>query len=170
MHGYQAPQKQPMSRNKKIAIGAAVAVRLPAVVAGMIAGAQKETDSTPAGAPMSQDTAAANATPAPTKAPGTAAPKPGTGPTFAYRGDPQCAITYRDRGNGTMIWTATVTLAGQLRTHAGDRGGGLYAHDTPVTRGPSAFAAPVPLSGITDIGGILTAAGRTYTCSVAPAK
>ena len=40
----------------------------------------------------------------------------GLEPTFSYPGDQQCAITYRDDGNGTMSWTATVTVAGRLRT------------------------------------------------------
>jgi hypothetical protein len=36
----------------------------------------------------------------------------GPEPTFAYPGNRHCAITYRDDGNGSMSWTATVTVAG----------------------------------------------------------
>ena len=47
-----------------------------------------------------------------------AQPSLGPEPPFSYPGDPQCAITYRDNGNRTMSWTATVTVAGELITHA----------------------------------------------------
>ncbi len=70
-----------------------------------------------------------------------------------------------------MTWTATVTVTGELITHAGDSAGNLYSHDVQAEPGPNSFAAPVPLSSITDIGGNLTASGGTsYSCSVAPAK
>lgn len=47
-------------------------------------------------------------------------------PSFAFPGDRHCAITYRTRGRSAMTWTATVTITGQLITHASDKGGDIY--------------------------------------------
>jgi hypothetical protein len=95
----------------------------------------------------------------------------GPEPTFSYPGDPQCAVTYRDNGNGKMSWTATVTVAGgELRTHAGDRSGDLYSHDTQVSAGQNTFTASQPLSRIDDIGGVLYVGSASYGCSVAPQR
>jgi hypothetical protein len=66
-------------------------------------------------------------------------------PTFTYPGGPQCRITYRNNGNGTMSWTANVTIAGELVTHASDTSGNIYRHDQQVPIGPNTFTAPVPL-------------------------
>ncbi len=65
-------------------------------------------------------------------------------PTFTYPGGPQCKITYRDNGNGTMSWTADVTIAGELITHASDTSGNINRHDEQVTVGLNTFTAPVP--------------------------
>ena len=93
-------------------------------------------------------------------------------PTFTYPGGPQCRITYRDNGNGTMSWTANVTIAGELITHASDTSGNIYRHDQQVPVDLNTFTAPVPLSQITDIGGVLyvpdASASTSYGCSVAP--
>ncbi len=94
----------------------------------------------------------------------------GPEPTFSYPGDPQCAIAYRDNGNGAMSWTATVTVAGELRTHASDQSGDLYSHDAQVSVGQNTFTAPQPLSQIDDIGGVLYAGSASYACSVAPQR
>ncbi len=82
-------------------------------------------------------------------------------------GDGQCAITYRTRGNSAMTWTAIVTVAGRLITHAENRSGNNYRRTAHVTPGSHVFAASVPLSQITDIGGVLYAAGTASGCSVA---
>lgn len=121
-----------------------------------------DTPSTPADAPstsLNPDSATATPTPHPT------APLP----TFTYPGDPQCAITYRDNGDGSMAWIATTTVNGELITHASTTDGNIYRHDEHITRGPNAFRAPVPLSQINDIGGNLRADdGSSYGCSVQP--
>ncbi len=95
-------------------------------------------------------------------------------PTFTYPGGPQCKITYRDNGNGTMSWTADVTIAGELITHASDTSGNINRHDEQVTVGLNTFTAPVPLSQVTDIGGVLyvpdSSASTSYGCSVAPQR
>jgi hypothetical protein len=67
-----------------------------------------------------------------------------------------------------MTWTATITVAGQLITHASDKSGNIYRRAVHVTHGPNMFAAPVPLSQIDDIGGVLSTASASYGCSVAP--
>ena len=92
----------------------------------------------------------------------------GPEPTFSYPGNPQCAITYHDNGNGTMSWIVTVTVAGELRTHASDKSGDLYSNDAQVSVGQNTFNAPQPLSQIDDIGGVLYAGSASYACSVAP--
>jgi hypothetical protein len=95
-------------------------------------------------------------------------------PTFTYPGGPQCRITYRDNSNGTMSWTADVTVAGELITHASDTSGNINRHDEQVTIGLNTFTAPVPLSQVTDIGGVLyvpdASASTSYGCSVAPQR
>jgi len=94
----------------------------------------------------------------------------GPEPTFSYPGDRQCAITYRDNSNGTMSWTATVTVAGELITHASDKSGDLYRRDVQVSPGPNTFTAPQPLSQINDIGGVLYVGSASYGCSIAPQR
>jgi len=94
----------------------------------------------------------------------------GPEPTFSYPGDRQCKITYRDNGNGTMSWTATVTVAGELITHASDNSGDLYHRDVQVSLGPNTFTAPQPLSQIDDIGGVLYVGSASYGCSIAPQR
>ncbi len=95
-------------------------------------------------------------------------------PTFTYPGDRQCRITYRDNGNGTMSWTANVTVAGELITHASDSSGNIYRHDEQISPGLTAFTAPVRLSQINDIGGVLyvpnASSSTSYGCSVAPQR
>jgi hypothetical protein len=70
-----------------------------------------------------------------------------------------------------MSWTAMVTVAGELITHASDSSGDINRHDVQVTPGPNTFTAPVPLSQIGDIGGVLyvpdNSSGTSYGCSVA---
>jgi hypothetical protein len=99
----------------------------------------------------------------------TAAP-PVAEPTFAYPGARQCAITYRDNHNGTMSWTAKVTTSGQLITHASDKAGNIYRHVTHVAPGVATFTAPVPLSKVNDLGGVLYGKKRSYGCSIAPQR
>jgi hypothetical protein len=94
----------------------------------------------------------------------------GPEPTFSYPGNRHCSITYRDDSNGKMSWTATVTVAGELRTHAGDKSGDLYSHDTQVSVGQNTFTAPQPLSQIDDIGGVLYVRSASYACSIAPQR
>jgi hypothetical protein len=94
----------------------------------------------------------------------------GPEPTFAYPGNRHCAITYRDNGNGTMSWVATVTVAGELRTHAGDKSGDVYSRDQQVNVGQNTFNAPQPLSQIDDIGGVLFTSSSSYACSIAPQR
>jgi hypothetical protein len=104
-------------------------------------------------------------------APSSSGPKsPVAEPTFTYPGGPQCRITYRDNGNGTMSWTANVTVAGELITRASDTSGNINRHDEQVSVGLNTFTAPVPLSQITDIGGVLYAGNASYGCSVAPQR
>jgi len=95
-------------------------------------------------------------------------------PTFTYPGGPQCKITYRDNGNDTMSWTADVTVTGELITHASDTSGNINRHDEQVIVGLNTFTAPVPLSQVADIGGVLyvpdASASTSYGCSVAPQR
>jgi hypothetical protein len=94
----------------------------------------------------------------------------GPEPTFSYPGDRQCAITYRDDGNGSMSWTASVTVAGELITHASDKNGDINRHDVQVSAGPNTFTAAVPLSQVDDIGGVLYVGSHSYGCSIAPKR
>ena len=164
----QRGNRQPWSTKRKVLVGAAVVVCAPAFIAGAINGA-RQSSASPAAKTVA---AASDSAPAATSSaarPSTAT-KPAAEPTFTFPGDRQCAITYRDRGDGTMSWTATTSVAGELRTHAGTGSGSLYQHDQQVPVGPSAFTAPVPLAQVDDIGGTLTTSGGgSYACSVAPA-
>ena len=94
----------------------------------------------------------------------------GPEPTFSYPGNRHCAITYRADGSGSMSWTATVTVAGELITHASDKSGDINRHDVQVSTGPNAFTATVPLSQVDDIGGVLYVGSKSYGCSVAPQR
>lgn len=156
-----AGPKPPMSR-KKLAIGAAVVVCAPVFIAGMVAGAKDSMKTQASGTPSPIGQVSTTA-PVPAGS-GNAAPQP----TFSYPGDKQCQITYRDRGDGTMSWTATVTVSGQLITHAADKAGHIYRHVTNVRPGATSFSAPVPLAQVDDIGGNLDGS-RSYGCSVRPA-
>jgi hypothetical protein len=172
MTGGQNGARQPMSTRKKALIGLGVAVCAPAFIAGAVHGAiQSDTPAVtaPSRAAATAATAAASpnaSAPATAQATKRVAPEP----TFTYPGDPQCAITYRDRGDGSMSWTATTTVGGELKTHVGTKSGSLYTRDTQTTPGPNAFAAPVPLAQIDDIGGVLFAPGTSYACSIAPQR
>lgn len=117
--------------------------------------------------PLAAACGSAGSDPAAT-ASGTVQAASGPEPTFTYPGDSQCAITYRDNGNGSMSWTATVTVAGELRTHVSDKSGDLYSHDVQVSVGTNTLTAPQPLSVIDDIGGVLYAGSASYACSIAP--
>jgi hypothetical protein len=94
----------------------------------------------------------------------------GPEPTFSYPGDRQCTITYRDDRNGSMSWTATVTVAGELITHASDTSGDINRRDVQVSTGPNTFTAAVPLSQVNDVGGVLYVGSKSYGCSVAPQR
>jgi hypothetical protein len=69
-----------------------------------------------------------------------------------------------------MSWVATVTVAGELRTHAGDKSGDVYSRDQQVIVGQNTFNAPQPLSQIDDIGGVLFTSSSSYACSIAPQR
>jgi hypothetical protein len=105
-----------------------------------------------------------------------------------YRGKPPCSTrgpdpergprrSSRSAGRGASArlpppppgahGPATVTVAGELRTRAGDKSGDLYSHDVQVSAGPNTFAAPQPLSQIDDIGGVLYVGSASYGCSIA---
>jgi hypothetical protein len=142
-----------LTKGQRISVVGAIVVCAPIVIAGGISGAMDSGH--PKGDPPATTTAAAAAAP---------------GPTFTYPGSPQCAITYRGRGDGSMSWTAVTTVAGQLITHATDKDGGIHRHDSHVGAGPHEFTVDVPIAQITDIGGNLDAAGgKSYGCSVRPA-
>ena len=94
----------------------------------------------------------------------------GPEPTFSYPGNRHCAITYRDDGNGSMSWIATVTVAGELITHASDKSGDINRHDVHVSAGPNTFTAAVPLSQVDDIGGVFYVGAHSSGCSVAPKR
>lgn len=164
----QRSTRQPMSRRKKALIGLGAVICAPAFIAGAIRGAAHS-----AGHAIASRAAVTAATTPASPSATTAATAPATRraaaePTFVYPGDPQCAITYRDRGDGSMSWTATTTVAGELRTHADSTSGSIYSHAARTTPGPHAFAAPVPLAQINDIGGVLFTPGASYSCSIAP--
>jgi hypothetical protein len=140
---------------------AVVAIIAGLLVVGVIAsatGAGKHVKPGQASA-SNQPTLAASQSPSPSRA---------KSPTFAFPGDRHCAITYRARGSSAMTWTATVTVAGQLITHASDKSGNIYRRVVHIIPGPKVLSAPVPLSQINDIGGVLNTAGTSYGCSVAP--
>ena len=69
-----------------------------------------------------------------------------------------------------MSWTATVTVAGKLITHASDKSGDINRRDVQVSPGPNTFTAAVPLSQVDDIGGVLYVGSKSYGCSVAPRR
>ena len=154
-----------MSRRDKAVLAAALAIGIPVAVGVALDQPKHPSVSAPPAASAPATSAAGK--------PAGQSPKakvPVSWPTLRYPGDHQCAITYRDRGDGSMSWTATVTVSGDLRTHVSDRSGDLYSHDVPVQQGPTSLAAPFPLSQLSDIGGVLyTSAGSSYTCSIAPA-
>jgi hypothetical protein len=163
-----ARSKTPWSMRKKVTIAAVVLVCAAAVIAGMISGARQSLASKPAAATSAAPLTVPSVSAAPARRTAAKKPSPAVEPTFAYPGNSQCAIVYRDDGNGTMSWTATVTVAGELITHASDSAGNIYRHDVQVISGPNAFTAPVPLSKIDDIGGVLYAGNSSYGCSIAP--
>jgi len=138
-----------LSTRTKAVVAVLVVAGAPFFIAGMISGA-KDSGS---------DTAAK---PSATKGANT----PQAGPTFTYPGDPQCAITYTDRGDGSMSWTAKLTVAGELITHVTDSSGTIYRHDVHAGAGATAFTAAVPLTQITDIGGNVDSGSKSYGCSV----
>jgi hypothetical protein len=119
------------------------------------------------GAELKKTTRAQAGPPAPAHS---AAQSQAAEPTFAYPGARQCAITYRDNHNGTMSWTAKVTTRGQLITHASSKAGNIYRHVIEVTPGLATFTAPVPLSQVNDIGGVLYGKKTSYGCSIAPKR
>ena len=168
MNQHQSAPKMPMSTGKKIGIAVAALVCAPFVIAGMISGARGSNK--PASTASRPPLPSTSPSSAPTHRTSAVASSPTGEPTFAYPGDPQCAITYRDDGNGTMSWTADVTTAGELITHASDNSGNIYRHDVQVTPGPRQFVAPVPLSEIDDMGGVLYAKSASYSCSIAPPR
>ncbi|RCH70471.1 hypothetical protein DT019_03000 [Streptomyces sp. SDr-06] len=93
--------------------------------------------------------------------------KPAGSHAFDAAGDTQCSITYQDRGD-SMSWTVTTTVAGELVTHAtGDQ---TYRHDDQIGAGHRTYTAPVPLSQVHDIGGVLHISGTQYGCSIGPQK
>lgn len=148
-----------LTRGQRIGVVAAVVVCAPPLIAGMIAGAKDSGGGKKDDAARPSATSTRRPTPA-------AAPEP----TFTYPGTPKCAITYRDRGDGSMSWTAVTTVPGQLITHATDTAGKIHRHDGHATPGPHTFALDKPLAQITDIGGNLDGdSGRSYGCSVRPA-
>jgi hypothetical protein len=174
MPSRRAGRSQGWSTRQKVIVAVAVAVFAPPLIAGCISAAPQGGKSTGAapyasgtGGPLSR---AASPTTASGRT-GTTEPAAHPDPSFSYPGDPQCVITYGSRGPGSMYWTANITTAGTLRTHASDTAGDLYAHVAPVTPGPNGFVAKQPLWKIDDIGGVLYAAdGKSYACSIAPAS
>lgn len=144
-----------LTKGQRIAVVGAAVVGAPFFIAGAISGAKDSGGG-------HKDEAKAPAT-----SPATHRPAPG--PTFTYPGGPQCTITYQARGGGSMSWTATTTVAGQLITHATDNAGDIHRHDTHVGAGRHEFTLDQPLAQITDIGGNLDGSGASYGCSVRPA-
>lgn len=166
-----------LSRRSNCAIAASpptcgLSRRAPFLIAGMISGARQSLAGKPALAGSNSPSASASPGLAlvPTRRTSSAKPSAATKPTFRYPGDPQCAITYRDDGNDTMSWTAKVTVAGELITHASDSSGNINRHDLQVAPGPNRFVASVPLSQIGDIGGVLYVGSASYGCSIAPQR
>ena len=135
------------------------------IAAGLAACTTQSPGHQAAAKPSSQEPASRTATASPA-AP--ASSSPAAEPTFAYPGDPQCAITYRDNHDGTMSWTAKVTVAGQLITHVSDKRGNIYRHVVQVIPGLRVFSAPVPLSQINDAGGVVYGKNGSQACSIAP--
>ena len=68
-----------------------------------------------------------------------------------------------------MSWTATMTLAEELMTHASDASRETNRHDVQVSLGQTTFGVQEPLSQIDDVGGVLYVGSRSYGCSIAPA-
>lgn len=149
--------RTPVSK-RGLAVAAIIAALLVVGVIANAAGARKH-------ARPGQATVSSKPTLAASKSP---SPSPVKLPNFAFPGDPHCAITYRARGNSAMAWTAIVTVAGRLITHASSKSGSIYRRVVHVTPGPRIFTALVPLSQINDIGGVLYTISTSYGCSVAP--
>ena len=80
------------------------------------------------------------------------------GPTFSYPKRPAMQDHLLDDDEASMSWTATMTLAEELMTHASDASGEANRHDVQE-----------PLSQIDDVGGVLYVGSRSYGCSIAPA-
>jgi hypothetical protein len=92
------------------------------------------------------------------------------GPSRLTGSRPAAFTTGLKAGNGSMSWTATVTVAGELITHASDKSGDINRRDVQVGPGPNTFTVPQPLSQIDDIGGVLYVGSHSYSCSVAPRR
>jgi len=167
---HQGNPKPSMSTRKKTGIAVAIVLCAPVVISGMFSGMRQSLDSKH-GSVVSTSPLTPASTPlvAAHRASGAKRSQAAT-PSFVYPGDPQCSITYRGHGKTAMSWTAKVTLAGQLITHASDVSGNLYRHVVHVTPGPKRFIAPVPLAQINDIGGVLYVRDATYGCSIAPQR
>jgi hypothetical protein len=167
---HRDPPKRSLSAGEKIGIAVVVLIITPFLIAGMVSGARQTLDSKPAPAMSRPLPAPVSTSAAPTHHVSAARQHSRSAPTFSYPGDPQCAITYRAEGNDRMSWTASVTVAGQLITHASDVSGSIYRHDVQVTRGVTQFVAKVPLSRIDDVGGVLYVGSTSYGCSISPLR
>jgi len=133
----------------------------------------------------SSTVATASSRPSPSSAanaPAKPTPKPAANPTWTSPGSPQCAITYNSDANGGTTWTATTTVAGEIKTDdtnnwPGDHVApsfGLDTLDVQVPVGQTPFSTDAPLNTVTDISGVLYVpdvanATTSYGCSVAPA-
>ena len=203
---HRGAAKNPWSLRKKIGIAVIVLFCVPPFIAGMISGVRQGLGGKPSSSGTDAPSIANKVPPAlettaqskthqvhartPEKSPPilatTAQPKNDrvrarkasviTGPSFSYPGDPECVITYGEGGSSATSWNAQVTVAGELITHASDSRGNIYRHDVQVTPGSDNFTAQVPLSQVTDIGGVLytpndsSPADTSYGCSVAPQR
>jgi len=150
------------SRTRVSRRGLAVAAIIAGLlVVGLIASASGARKRSEPGQPIVSNTPTMAASQSPRSAPAKL-------PNFAFPGDRHCAITYRARSNNSMTWTVVVTVAGHLITHASDKSGSIFRRVVRVNPGTNIFAAPVSLSQINDVGGVLDTTSTSYGCSVAP--
>jgi hypothetical protein len=91
-------------------------------------------------------------------------------PTHAFdrSGSPQCSLVYDGTPVGTVIWTITTTVGGDLRTTAVS-GDSVYRHDRTVSAGRHDFSAPAYMAQLDGLTAELTGdGGESYPCSVRP--
>jgi hypothetical protein len=92
---------------------------------------------------------------------------------LAFQGDPTyCDGTYRANSDGTTTWTLNIKQDGEIITHLSDNNGHLYRHDVQITDAPNfyAYTAPVAISNVSEINGLLYVNNTSHPCNISPQR